>query len=340
MLLLRRGVDLLDFLPRVDLVANRLEARGQLGDGEGDGGTAGQVETQLLELVLRHLLADAKALTDAHGLRDRFFALPHDGELALEETAVLGPACVLQVPSGLVRGAGQRGALGVAGLLREVGLARGQIRRERDDAVHLGQQGRDVRSSRSAMRARTRAASWAIGDGTSAAPAGGASCRGAGTGRAGTMTGGPTSARGRRRSAEQRWRSPQRLDREHGPPDPQPEGKLSLAEVHHGRDDDECAEVAPHGAQRTPARRFPGIAGVRHLSAEDAALEQGLPPFLVVQPDELDAGQLAAANLAGELLLVEDPDLPAPGVRSETDIGLDVVDGQAAGARPWTPVRR
>jgi hypothetical protein len=44
-LLLRRGVDLLDFLPGVDLVANRLQARGQLGDGERDGGAAGQVSS-------------------------------------------------------------------------------------------------------------------------------------------------------------------------------------------------------------------------------------------------------------------------------------------------------
>ena len=137
----------LDLLPGVDLVANRLEARGQLGDGEGDGGTAGQVETQLLELVLRHFLADAKALTDAHGLGDRLLALPHDRELALEETAVLDPACVLDEPSGLVCGTAQRGTLGVTGLLLEIGLTRGQIRREGDDAVDFGQQGRDVRSS-------------------------------------------------------------------------------------------------------------------------------------------------------------------------------------------------
>jgi hypothetical protein len=97
-----------------------MEARGQLGYGEGDGGPAGQVETQLLELVLGHFLADAKAVANAHGLCDRLLALTKDGELALEETAVLDPACVLDEPGGLVGGLAQRGTFGVAGLLVQI----------------------------------------------------------------------------------------------------------------------------------------------------------------------------------------------------------------------------
>ena len=123
-------------------MTNRLQARGQLGHGKGDGRAAGQIETQLLELVLRHLLANAKALENPHALAIASSRCRNDRELPLEEAAVLDPACVLQEPSRLVGGAAQRDALGVAGLLLEVGLTRGQIRRERDDAVHFGQQGR------------------------------------------------------------------------------------------------------------------------------------------------------------------------------------------------------
>ena len=105
-------------------MANRLEPRRQVGDGESDGGATGQVETQLLELVLCHLLSHAKPLADTNRLRDGFLALPHDGKLTLEETAVLDAACVLEEPPRLVRRAAQRGALGVVRLLLEIGLTR------------------------------------------------------------------------------------------------------------------------------------------------------------------------------------------------------------------------
>jgi len=55
------------------------------------------------------------------------------------------------------------------------------------------------------------------------------------------------------------------------------------------------AEVARQPAQDAPARCLPGIAGVRDLAPEDVALEEGLPDLLAFSPDELHAGQLAAA---------------------------------------------
>ena len=133
--------------------------------------------------------------------------------------------------------------------------------------------------------------------------------------------------------ADQRRRGLHCLERQHDPPDPEPEGELALGEEHDGRNRDERAEVTTHGAQRAPARRLARITRVRDLAPEDAALEQGLPPFLVVSPDELHAGQLAVADLAGELVFVEDHDLPITGTGPEPGDGLNVVTGR----RLWRP---
>ena len=56
------GADLRDLFPGVDLVADELEPRGQLGHVEAAGGAAGEVEAELLELVLGHLATDTQAL--------------------------------------------------------------------------------------------------------------------------------------------------------------------------------------------------------------------------------------------------------------------------------------
>src|SRR5439155_22145364 len=126
--------ELLDLLPGVDLVADELQAGGQLGHVQAAGGVAREVEAELLQLVLRDLAADAEPLEHAHGLADRLVAALHDLELALEQAAVLGEVGALEAGARVRDRGCHRRPPALRGLLLQVRLPRGPRRRQPPDS--------------------------------------------------------------------------------------------------------------------------------------------------------------------------------------------------------------